>query len=689
MNREMYIAGKNSGELYTVSYPDSILNFCEYDFSAFSKRCAEICRLSLVTGEYYTDEVINIRNSLIPCHKYYEKNIRTVFDKIVTDCWIDFLCTESKITTDELWSRCLPCKTAFEREIFSRICEYKHNQAINRWTTLIRLQQYALRKIEFIFGQQINDISEAKARENSFDLIFNVGANELGYEVDDFGANKVFSSGRVPGSPFIHSVESKEIMKKFLAKMPYKDGEIPERATGESMGDKTAMDAFGAVMSYMPTESGEASGLIKSLTLAQHEVYSPSGFKAVLDLEISLLISDNAYLQRCQLCNAFYVRDSSYDYDYCDTVKQDGTNCLAIMAKENPDKLKKSDSPDLNERCDDLYREMAERINTDMTQRDFTDWYRFMLTIKENILDGKATMEDFEHFVEYSRSISFTVRKSSLSEETAPSERQNDYDAREVRTFVFQRIDRSEIKQPEKPKAEENTAAEAVIRDMLKSGAIKPPPQPQSRIIRNTAYDGRVSYTNTPIGQELQQAVYIPIERTLNDISTPDLPEPEETDVQISDSDVKIYEAPGYEEKIVKVYEPRNKDFPPEIPEDDMQKFTETNDSADEDEEEFILQFPSAAQRTPQANTRTAKAVSAYRTVLPSPAPNKVTENDNAFAAVLGSIDRSDGFSEDEALDANGVPISHKTKHVMDAIFGPSKASPSLRLNPESKDTKI
>lgn len=691
MNRELHLASNNSGELYTISYPKSILGFCQYDFSDFSRRCAEICQLSLVTGEFYEEEALNIRNSLIPCHKYYEKNIRTVFDKIVVDCWIDFLCKESKITSDELWERCLPCKTAFERVIFTRICEFKHNQAINRWTTLVQLQQYALRKIDFIFGEELTDASEAKARENSFDLIFNVAANELGYHLDEFGGNMVFSSGSVPNSPFIHSTESKEIMRKFLANVPYRENTNSVNIYAKDLSDKTVMDAFKSVMQYIPVQAAEATGVIKSLTLAEHEVYLPTGFKSVLDLEISALIGDSAYLQRCKLCGAYYVRDASYNYDYCDTLNEDGTSCLATMAKESPEKLKTSDKPDLNECCDNLYREMSARINTDMTQRDFTDWYRFLLTIKENILNGKATMEDFEHFTEYSRTISFNVRKSSLTEETAPSESEAVRDTREVKNFVFQRINRSDIEPPKKeepkPQVQEVTAVP------VKIPAIIPTPPP-TRIIRG-GYIKSFPYMSMPITPDENKGVYIPINSGFTNTQHTEEKAPAIDDLVESaavDEDIKIYDVPEYEDKIVKVYEPKikhevEKDLQVGIADSEPEN-TDKDAPVFEEDEDFTQAIPDRITlRQPPANVRTAKAVSAYKTVLPAQRTPRVPENEGAFATLLGSIDRSDGFSEDgDALDANGVPISHKTKHVMDAIFKTStNTSPSLRLNDNNK----
>ena len=80
--------------------------------------------------------------------------------------------------------------------------------------------------------------------------------------------------------------------------------------------------------------------------------------------------------------------------------------------------------------------------------------------------------------------------------------------------------------------------------------------------------------------------------------------------------------------------------------------------------------------------------VSAYKTVNDMP---KVSEQSGAsedgaadrvkddFAKILDNIERNDGFDEEDLpLDPDGIPLSHKTKHVMDAIMKNTRVSPSL-----------
>ncbi len=88
------------------------------------------------------------------------------------------------------------------------------------------------------------------------------------------------------------------------------------------------------------------------------------------------------------------------------------------------------------------------------------------------------------------------------------------------------------------------------------------------------------------------------------------------------------------------------------------------------------------------APAASAKALSAYRTL----AIPKVSTDDKKlekadFSGVLKGISRSDGFrSDEEELDSNGMPISHKTQHVMNALFGPTRVSPFVKIMKNNLD---
>lgn len=44
IKRTVSLTGINSSEIYSLSYPQSVLKFAEYDFSGFIRRCTDYCK---------------------------------------------------------------------------------------------------------------------------------------------------------------------------------------------------------------------------------------------------------------------------------------------------------------------------------------------------------------------------------------------------------------------------------------------------------------------------------------------------------------------------------------------------------------------------------------------------------------------------------------------------------------------
>ena len=152
MDRMLHLVGRNSSDIYMVKYPRSLLNFCEYDLAYFAESAIAVCDDALRDGELDFDRITQLRNSLKNAHVYIENNIRTVYDKIVLDCWIDYVCRRDNVGTNALWNRFMPCNTAFEKAVFVRLCDYRYKRGINEWLNLVRVQDYAKNKISFIFS---------------------------------------------------------------------------------------------------------------------------------------------------------------------------------------------------------------------------------------------------------------------------------------------------------------------------------------------------------------------------------------------------------------------------------------------------------------------------------------------------------------------------------------------------------
>ncbi|MCL1881417.1 MAG: hypothetical protein FWF76_04495 [Oscillospiraceae bacterium] len=463
---KLNITGKSASEVYTISYPDNLIRFIKYDFSPFMEKCVELCKVSMKSGRIDREEISILRSTISPCHRYFEKNIHGIFERIVYDCWIEYICRQNEISTPTLWNSFLNCTNDFERTLFSRLCEFRYNQAINQWTNLLRVQEYASKKTDFIFSKKMLQPEEVAAKVAYFDLLFNVAANEMG--CGELSTNKVYSNLRTPNSPFVMSGVSREIMRNILVDFNFDvtDMEFPadyeRKALSPFTADKAAMDAFSAIKTLLPEEADAV--IMKSIPRVNGSVYIPESFKAVIDLEIDALIESEAVIQRCGRCLEYFLKDERYKHDYCSNriENADGTKertCLEIMGEKlegiGSNALVSSvDIGLLFSRCDQLYKEMAERVNVDITQRDFSNWYKGLAVIRENVVSGDATIDDFENFAEYSRSISFIssgknkrastlkVDMSSLSN-MANTESYTSHDSSDIgKPFEFERITR-------------------------------------------------------------------------------------------------------------------------------------------------------------------------------------------------------------------------------------------------------
>ncbi|MDR0222962.1 MAG: hypothetical protein LBI38_05465 [Oscillospiraceae bacterium] len=719
MNRTLNLTGKNSNEIYALYFPRNLIKFIKYDFTVFMERCTDLCRISMKKGEYPRDEAAALRNSISPCHKYYEKNMRGVFEKIVADCWIEYICRQNEINAPTLWNSFSSCKNEFERAIFARLCEYRYNYAINQWVNILKIQEYAGRKVEFIFGKKLAKFSMASARAGYFDLLFNVAANEMGYSRDG-GACRVCSSGRIPNSPFVMSGVSREIMRNILTDLRYgeESGGDGRAETDAGLSDKTDMDAFAAVKAYIPEESDSIiNTIIKSIPETPSRVYIPESFRAVIDLEIDALIESGAVIQRCARCREYFLRDEEYDFDYCSVAGGDGRTCLDAMSESgNPvRRAVLADTSVLYARCDRLYKEMAERVNADITQRDFSDWYRYMTLIRENIVNGSASMDDFENFAEYSRTISFPSRSRAIlykddepaaeraaSDAKKKSKKENgggDYDksGREIRPFVFEKIDRSAV--PEKRETlGDLLGVSTAVPYAVNPGyypvnvPAAPPPPPIPKVIKGVipagvnvvginnhiSSEAKPPETDDPPGFAPEPEPPAAVSETRNDVKVYSR---EETAGDKIDDFVRVYQTGavnnrgrGRKKTAETDYENETRPANAKYEKGSLLKNPFIReiikvDDANESGGGETLDAPPAAK--PESVEE--KTVSRQPPLLSFERPGQPDK----FSEILSGIERKDGFeSEDES-----PAVSHKTKRVMDAIFKKSAANPFV--NPE------
>ncbi len=739
MMRQLSITGRNSNEIYTLLYPNNLINFCKYDFNPFLNHCTDLCRIANRTGEYSIDDVYSIRNSISGCHKYYEQNMRLKFEKIVIDCWIDYLCKQNEIGVTTLWQSFMRCGNDFEKAVFARLSEYRHNRAINEWVNLLKLQEYARTKVDFVFGTDVSGPSEAGNRANYFDLMFNVAANEQGFPVDEIGSSDIYSIGRVPNSPFVLTNASREILRNVLKNMDYSDRVYKSRNNPE-LSDRTAMDAFSVIKTYIPDKNDSlVNTIIKSMSGMPSKVYIPSSFKAVIDLEIDAIIESGAILRKCPRCGEYYLKDEEYPYNYCNNPDKNGVICLEVMNAGAAPAAKAafSTTPEIitlepknepmekgyvNEQIEKLYKEMAQRVNIDLTQRDFSRWYQAALRLKEKLLTGMAGQSELDEFFELSRGDEFASRKRPEPVRQEPVELTES--GKEIKKFVFERVERP-VSQPKPQPASEQASIEAVKRlfgqdnaPVQQSFYPQQPRYPQkttTKIIRGgqstgyseNAFDRTKPKTVVIPNGEPQKPPVVYAPPPVQKIPAP-APQLAGAEAEIftteapADDDVKVFRTKKEKEDDVKVFVPRKPAFsayiepsPYEKIKQPLQDYRRTREEEEEIQIEGQIsadevEAPAPSHLPAAAPAASAKALSAYRTITLPKAENQPErgKTDKAdFSEILNSMNRSDGFeSDEEELNADGLPVSHKTKHVMNALFASPKASPFLRINLDDDD---
>ncbi len=442
MERVLNLAGKNSSEIFQLRYPYSLLTFCDYDLSYFAENAIAVCDEALRSGSLDTERATDLRNSLKNMHVWIEHNLRTVYDKIVIDCWIDYICRRDNVGTTALWNRFIDCKSAFEKAVFVRLCEYRYNKGINEWLNLVRVQDYAKNKVYFLFSREISGVEEANARRNYFDLMFSVTARELGCRLEDLGVTQVFSAGRVPSAPFMYPNISKDIIKNLLPDFDYSD-DYSDIGSYESLSDQIAMDAFSHMKAGLNQEFSSYNMSRPAMEHTPMKIYMPCGLKAVVDLEIDALIESSGWLARCKRCGRYFVKDAEHNEEYCSLPVPNGMTCLEVYEMEHP---KSRVTPEAEKLCEQITDEMYSRVSSGaMSLKEYESWKLYLEAMKGKVNNGEIQPEDLTAFINYSRTMDITQSNPVSEVRRKEPEIQQ---GRVVKPFVPERISRSEVDKP-------------------------------------------------------------------------------------------------------------------------------------------------------------------------------------------------------------------------------------------------
>lgn len=440
MERTLKLVGKTSNEVFLLRYPTTLLDFCDFDLSVFAKDSIDLCNDALKSGVLDADRVTDLKKDIQNLHCYVRNNIRTTYEKIVQDCWIDYVCRRDNIGEGAMWNRFVSCKTPFEKMIFARLCDFRYNRDANQWLNIVRVQDYARTKVNFVFTETVRSAEEVAARRNYFDLAFSVTARELGCRLEDLGVTKLFSVGRTPSAPFMFPNISKEIVRHVLADFDYSE-DYSDVDKYEGISDQIAMDAFSRMKEGLPQDLSSYNIVRGKMENYPDKIYMPCSLKSVIDLEIDTIIENGAWLAKCKRCGRYFMKDNEHPEDYCSRYIPNGKTCLELWEEENP---KPKMTSALEQRCEEVTNEMYQRVDKTMSVKEYDYWHNYLTAMKNKVDNGEIAPEELENFLNYSLEVDIS-RSHPIVE--VPKKEPEPPKKGVVKPFVPERISRSEIKQ--------------------------------------------------------------------------------------------------------------------------------------------------------------------------------------------------------------------------------------------------
>lgn len=432
------IVGRTSSEIIALRYPSTLLNFCDYDLSFFAKGAIEVCNEALKSGNLDFDRVADLKTDIKILHCYIEQHIRTTYDKIVEDCWIDYVCRRDSIGLNTLWNRYIRCKSPFEKSIFARLCELRYHKAVNEWVNIVRTQDYAKTKLEFIFTSDVKSVEDAVARRDYFDLMFSVTAREMGCRIEDLGVTKVFSVGRIPSAPFVFPNISKEIVRHVLQGFDYSE-DYSDIDNYDEISDELAMDAFSRMKPGLPANPASYNVSRGKMESFGGKIYMPCSLKAAVDLEFDAIIESGGWLARCKKCGRYFMRDKEHTEEYCSYISFKGKTCLEIYEEEHP---RARMTPELEQRCREVTDEMYRRVDVSISVKEYEYWRSYMESMKNKVDSGEIPPEELENFLNYSLAVDISKSRPIEQVEKPAAEMPRE---RVVKPFIPERISRSEL----------------------------------------------------------------------------------------------------------------------------------------------------------------------------------------------------------------------------------------------------
>ncbi len=457
----------DNNNFYKIDLSKTLLQFTEFDFTYFWEQCIEAGRIARKDGRLPQNVVANAKSIVSRAHPFIEASIGTDYSEIVTDCIIEYICHSERITAEELWSRCITPKTLYESAIFRRISDYKTNRAMNRWTSIVKLQEYVRNKIDFIFGTSEGEAPLTddiiRTRKEYFDLTVSVAANELCCPDNALPSVRVCTPATLPNAAFAVSKISKAIYRRFSDVLSEgQDMAALENKNCSKIHDQIAMEAYSYVKNMTRPSDVDINFALEALRDNPTELYLPDSLKAAIDLEFELMIQRGIHLRKCEGCGKYFtVTDNN---PRCGRVNSSGKTCrqqydellasiaqTAGMSISEVSEIAASNTeaitvpPETEKRCQKLYNALYKRVGKGIDENEFKEWSQYLSNMKRNLKIGEATLAQLDEFLDYSDRLCDEVKLASKTKTPhAPVEKTYE------RSYVSaqQNVPHTDIQQP-------------------------------------------------------------------------------------------------------------------------------------------------------------------------------------------------------------------------------------------------
>lgn len=130
--------------------------------------------------------------------------------------------------------------------------------------------------------------------------------------------------------------------------------------------------------------------------------YNFSSVADILELELSKMLESNIRFRKCKRCGKYFIMKGNYNTNYCDRISEGQTRTCQELAAIDNYKQKTADNEAIK-----LYTKYYKRYHArvkvrQIKENDFNHWKLEAMTRRDQCIDGKMDIGEFEKWMEES-----------------------------------------------------------------------------------------------------------------------------------------------------------------------------------------------------------------------------------------------------------------------------------------------